>query len=92
MMPLEAARQLADPALGLCYGDVRGDDARCGGCGIPEGVEHFESCPWRVQPQIVTALEAAQALADDCEAANWGEPPGYVYVNALVVALKGETP
>jgi hypothetical protein len=76
--PLEAAKALA--ATDNLRHDTIDDVPHCNFCG--QDYEHASDCPWLAMPQIVAALEAAQALVDYGFVATYsGGPYGEYNVN-----------
>lgn len=76
MTPLEAAKALAETKI--FNSSVRPSPCfACPFCAMPDGTSsgfgemHHPSCPWLAMPQIVAALEAAQAIVWEEDRRGW---------------------
>lgn len=89
---------LVEAARRLIAGGVSSDDycQHCERCitfrltGDNRDEEHAPDCPWLAMPQIVAALEAAQALSESLDQTADG-PPNHARVQALKRALRMQT-
>jgi len=98
--PLEAARQIAGREPLDSYGEVRFcmhcQATRVSPYDFQPVTDHLDWCPWLMLPQIVAALEAAEALVGNhipwSERMSYGVSTADPDWKALAAALQGVVP